>query len=389
MIGLPTPRARTVLSLGLFVLGLAAFGLFQLLLGFPSLVEAVYVDRIARTVVPPFSRALGVVPVPVAELAVVGYVLRRGWVTVRGMGNAVRGRRRILDLLVSAVLVLLRDAGVVLLLFYGLWGYHYAREPVADRLGLPELGEVATADLAALAEEMTEVANESYRELHGSEDAGTPTAMPTNRGELEDALELGWARAAGRYRLGPLATARFGPPKPLISSPLVAYLGITGIYSPWTAEPLLVGTVPAIRQALTLAHEQAHQRGVTNEGEATFMGFLVAMRSDHPLLRYSASVRAQERLLGALAGRDPELQREILLRRHPGIRRDLQDYSEYVRAHDGAPARAQEAVNDAYLRTNRVPGGVQSYGQITELLLRLAIMDSVTLLPEESEARLD
>ncbi|MFP3949445.1 MAG: DUF3810 family protein, partial [Longimicrobiales bacterium] len=274
-----------------------------------------------------------------------------------------------------------RDLGIAVVVFYALWGFHYARIPAAERIELPAVEAISSRELEALSRELVEVANASYLELHGSEDTGTPTSMPEDWSELHRALELGWARAAAQLPVGSLVTARLGPAKPMILSPIVAHLGLTGIYSPFTAEPLVVGTTPAIGLGLSIAHEQAHQRGITGEGEATLLGFVAAMNSDHPLLRYSAAVRSQNRLLAALARRDTAAFREITSLRAPGVTRDLRDLRDYQLRHRGAPSRVTSRVNDTYLRANRVPGGIRSYDEATRLLVRLARQRGGTLLP--------
>lgn len=376
------PARRLGKGLTVFTGGLGVFLAFRILGRWPGLVESGFASGWAALVLPPLSRVTGAVPVPVIELLAGSYLAYRLWTAARGGWVIFRGRRPGSSTLVSGLSVALRDVGVALLLFYGLWGFHYARAPVAERLALPAAEEVETAELQRLARELTDAANASYRALHGTEDAGVPTAMPDRWDALERALERGWRRVGDELALDPLLTARYGPPKPLMTSPLVAHLGITGVYSPFTAEALVVGSVPAVSLGLSLAHEQAHQRGVTAEGEATLLGFVAAMRSGEPLLRYSAAARAGARLVSALAARDVAAAEEVRAARLPGVRRDLSDLRAYQLRHRGAAARIATGANDAYLRANRVPGGVESYDEAAELLLRLARRRGGTLAGE-------
>lgn len=366
------PRSRirgTLLLAGAAVLAFLASRLLALS---PWVVESVFVGLWTRTVIPTLSRMTGAVPVPVVELlalAYLGFRVRTSWKGLAGMDSV---NRPLGTILTSGVLILVRDLSGAVLLFYALWGFHYGRQPLAERLELPAAEAIQVEELESLARELGDVANDSYLELHGRDDAEAPTAMPEDWAELHRALDVGWARTAARLPAGPLVTAQLGPPKPLLSSSLVAHLGLTGVYSPFTAEPLVVATTPAVSLGLSMAHEAAHQRGITGEGEATLMGFVAAMSSDHPLLRYSAAVRGQDRLLAALSLRDTSSTRALISRRLPGVRRDLADLREYARRHRGIPSRVATRVNDTYLRANRVAGGVGSYDRVTELLVRLA-----------------
>lgn len=366
------PRSRIRRTVLLAAVAILAFLLSRLLARAPGLVETLFVDGWARAAIPPLSRLAGAFPIPVIEVLALAYLGFRGWTAYRGGSETSRGERRARTVLASGLLVFARDLSIAVLLFYGLWGFNYARTPAAERLGLPMAEAIPAGEIQALAEELGTVANESYLALHGREDAGAPTQMPRDWAALYRGLDLGWSRAAAQLPVGTLMTARFGPPKPLLLSPLVAYLGLTGIYSPFTAEPLVVGTVPAVGLGLSMAHEAAHQRGITGEGEATLLGFVAAMNSGDPLLRYSAAVRGQNRLLFALSLRDSSAARTLAERRLPGVRRDLEDLAEYSRRHRGIPSRITSRVNDTYLRANRVPGGIRSYDRVTRLLVRLA-----------------
>ena len=375
------PRSRIHRSLGIAVAGGIAYLVSRFLSWSPGLVESAFVDGWARAVVPPFSRLTGLAPVPVIEILILAYGGWRIWTVWRAGTEVVRDDRPVGSAFMSGLLITARDLGIAVVAFYVLWGFHYARTPTAERLELPVVEAVPSEELEALSRELVEVANASYLELHGTEDAGAPTRMPRDWSDLDRALDLGWARTAAQLPVGPLVTADLGPVKPMILSPLVAHLGLTGIYSPFTAEPLVVGTTPAVSLGLSMAHEGAHQRGITGEGEATLLGFVAAMNSDHPLLRYSAAVRGQSRLLAALMRQDTTAFRRTTSLRLPGITRDLRDLAQYSLRHRGAPARVASRVNDTYLRANRVEGGIQSYDQATRLLVRLARKRGGTLVP--------
>ena len=365
----------------IFGVGVGVFLLSRLASLAPGVVEALFARGWASAVVPPLSRATGAVPFSLVEPLLGAYLLWRLVTAARATRDVRRGARRVRAAAGAGGLLLLRDLGVGLLLFYLLWGFHYARAPLDQRVGLPELDTLTTEELIHLSRELVEVANGAYVALHGTEDAGTPTAWPREWDRLGDALERGWGRADRELGLGPLATAELGDPKPFSSSALLARLGISGFYFPFTAEPLVNATAPPVFGAASLAHEQAHQRGITSEGEASFLGFVAAMASDDPLLRYAAAARIQGRFLRLLALRDTASHGRVAALRVPGLVRDLADYARYQRRYAGPASDAARRVNDAYLRSQGVPGGRASYGEVTRLLLRYARGRGGTLLP--------
>jgi hypothetical protein len=132
------------------------------------------------------------------------------------------------------------------------------------------------------------------------------------------------------------------------------------------------GMLPDVFTPLVVAHEKAHQRGITNEGEANLVAFLVCSGADdYPYLRYSAYLSAATRLIAAASSDLPEQAESAWELLGEGPRRDLAAVREFWERYHGPMAEIAEKVNDSYLRSQRVPEGVRSYGQVAELLVAL------------------
>ena len=353
----------------IFAAGVATVVLFRLLALAPGVVESAYGRGLGPWLVRPMSLFLGLVPFALVEIVLVGYL---ALLVVRG-GRAVRDvvklGRTPRNALLAGLLVLVRDAGVLLVLFYVLWGFNYARAPLSERLDWPEWAAPEPATVAALAAQAVDAANLAYREIHGSDDAGVPTQMPIDLGALDRALEIGWELAADRLSLPASTARRYGPVKRLLLTPIVARFGVAGFYFPWTGEANVLWDTPAVNRSHSMAHEKAHQRGIGPESEASFLGFIAAANAPHPHARYSAFVFAQRQLVAAVAATDPEAAQELVARRVPGMRRDLADLAEYWARYRGLGTRVGRAVNDQFLRANRVQGGIASYGLSVRLLI--------------------
>jgi hypothetical protein len=357
-------RRRLALALA----GAAVFGCSLLLGRSPELAE-LYARTLGRGAPFLLSHVTGWLPLSLAEILVAAFVLRQLVGAAGGIRGAVRKQRRWRNALAAGGLRLAQDVGVAVALFYLLWGWNYARAPLEERLGW-QSGESAGVDeVATLCRQMVEATNGAYLALHGVEDAGKPTARPQDRAALDDAIEEGWRVVGEELALAEASGPRRGRPKRLLASPLLDRLGLTGFYFPFTGEANLNGGIPAISLPQVLAHEKAHQRGIAPEDEANFLGFLVAARAPHPLARYSAHLFAHRQLLGALIPSDRERAKELLEARLPGVQRDVDDLYAYWQRFRGPMQRAANVVNDAYLRTNRVEGGITSYSRSVELLL--------------------
>lgn len=291
--------------------------------------------------------------------------------------QCVRGRRQWRNGLARYGLWFVTVVHILLVVFYGAWGLNYLREDVFarngwERLATGDAAPEAVDELAVLCIELIDATNNAYIAAMGSEDAGVPS---TPGGSVRDVcrnIEAALDRMGTAQGMPRGFNGLRGPVKPWLGSWVYTKLGITGMYFPWTGEAQINMLPPWSGRPHTIAHEKAHQRGITSEAEANFVGFLACLYSDDPYVRYSGLLFAQRQLLSTLARADRERAQAIATGRIPGVRRDLEAVQAFWEQHRSPAQTASRAFNDAYLRVNRVEGGVQSYGMSAELLVLLA-----------------
>ena len=154
---------------------------------------------------------------------------------------------------------------------------------------------------------------------------------------------------------------------------------------PFTGEANVRAGVPALDFPKMLAHEKAHQRGIARESEANFWGYLSAARSPDALTRYSAFRFASGQMLAALAQVDRDSATAIARLRLPGVRRDIQHSNRYWEQFRGRGTAIGSAVNNAFLRSNRVEGGVRSYSMSAQLIIAHARANGGVIVPNRSD----
>ncbi len=364
----------------LFAIGPASYLLFLILNWLPWLAESVYGNIVAPFIAIVLSTIAGILPFAVGEVLVISVIL---WYAVEGAMTLRDVRRRLRqgkNALASGALRLARDSGVLVGLFYMLWGYNYALPPLPERLGWLSLNDVGAEELTELVVETAVATNAAYLTLHGTADAGTPTLLPDDHDALEDALEIGWRNA--REQLGmPSFPNWFGGVKTPLLTPLYEWLGIAGFYFPFTGEGNVRKGMPAIDYPKVLAHEMTHQRGVAGESEANFWGYLAAVHSSDALARYSAYRFANRQMVSELSLIDPQTAIQMVRRRLPGVQRDIDHSRQYWRSFRGRGTSIGNSVNNAFLRSNRVDGGVRSYSMSAFLFLAYARAQGGNLVP--------
>ncbi len=363
-------RRRVLFRLAGAAAGAAAFLAFRALSASPDLAEKVYSGGTGPLIASILSRATGWIPFSLAEIVIALFLVRQIRALSWGLYSIRVRKLNPARVLGGGLLHLARDAGIIVAALYATWGFNYAR-PALEERKVWKVGGAEIQELTLLALDMVDAANEEYVALHESVDVGAPTKAALDRGALTESLEMGWQQAARLLREAALGKG-YGAPKPLLASRLLDYLGIAGFYFPFTGEAYYNRGAPPESLPTILGHEMAHQRGYAREDEANFMGFLAAALSPHPWPRYSAALFAQRQLIAAIGSTDPERARELQERRHPGVRRDLEDSAAYWARFEGPAQRAAEKVNDAYLKSQKVPGGIHSYARSVELLVGYA-----------------
>jgi hypothetical protein len=339
-------RLLKIGGLSLAPLGLLALGLsFR----FPQATEELYAQGLYPAVVRLFA-ALNRTSFSWAEILAVA--------ALTAAGLFFRPKRVLFTLWAAS--------GALLWAFLVLWGFNYARPPLEERLGLAPASVSAEALLHAGSR--TAALTASLFEALGQNSG--PTSLPMRFEELDQAIDEGYRE----LKLpGDRIAAKTAKAKPLVSSTVLSYLGVSGIFVPFTGEPSVNALQPDAALPLVVAHEKAHQRGITHEGEANFAAFLVCSRESAPLyLRYAAYLFATQYLLGEAGN---HLKREEVAaawdRLGEGPLADVRAQREFWERYQGVASDIASEVNDGYLRALQVPEGAESYGTVVRLLLAL------------------
>lgn len=338
-------------------------------------VEGVYANLISQLIGRGLGTITGWIPTSLAELCL---VLLGGWLLfhwARAFVFVALRKRRALNAVACGGLHVLALFSVIAALFYVFWGINYARPPLMERDGWQRYDTQAadrdaqTAELAALCEALVEATNESYFMAMGTEDYQGPSSPMALNSALDDAIEGGYRRVQKDLGQDASFAVSRGRSKPVALSVLMDHLQIGGFYFPWTGEANYNRNQPWCQIPFVIAHEKAHQRCITSEDEANFYGFAACIRADDPYVRYSGYLFAQRQLLFELGRLDRHLVSDLVKRRLPGVQRDVDNVRAYWQQFEGKVAEVSHKVNDAYLSSHGVEGGVLSYGYSAKLLV--------------------
>jgi len=312
---------------------------------------------------------IGLLPFSVAELLLISLT---GYLALRAARCAWRCCTREIAWSVAlrdAGWMALSVAGPLYLYFVLAWGLNYARPYFAVNAGL-DTGPPRAGELEELVLRLAERANALRSQLEEDErgvfrfsegKASVLASLPA----VYDRLEVPYP-----FLSGPRPISR----RPWIS-PLLTLVGISGIFSPFTGESHVNGTLPDLSFGFAACHEAAHRRGIAREDEANFVAYLACREADSPELEYSGTVAALNYALRDLFRENPVRANELMDTLSEAVGTDRTDLHRFW-----APGSATrkvirhvgEVTNEVYLKSQRQAAGTASYGHVVRLLLAQA-----------------
>jgi hypothetical protein len=258
------------------------------------------------------------------------------------------------------VQALANGVGALVFFFLVLWGYNYHRTPIFKQLAL----KPKALNLEQLKTEIdiTRRLTIQYRGRISADSLAITSIMEYPdleklvRGNMYENLEILGLNFTGKPR-----TKQFPPPG------FMRKMGILGIYFPFTGESYIDPTLHPLEQPFTVAHEMAHSYGVTDEGEANFIAWVICTNSEDPILRYSGHIRLLQYQMRDLYRMAPNEYKEWVRGLPVGIRKDLNSLRESSEAVKAFSIELSRKSNDIFLKSQGVKAGVNSYQQLPML----------------------
>ncbi|AEL25750.1 DUF3810 domain-containing protein [Cyclobacterium marinum] len=257
--------------------------------------------------------------------------------------------------------LILNFLGCLIFSFLILWAYNYYRIPLYQKLNL----NPSPLSIDLLIEEM----ETTQQFLHTLRENVHPDS--TNWPDISDfTVQSTMIRDEMKSMLKDWQHGGKGSPvvKQFYPEATLRKLGIFGIYFPFTGEAYLDPSLHPLEKGFTMAHELAHGFGITDEGEANFMAWLVCSQSSKAFFQYAATMKLFRYQLNDLYRMDSERYKEFLVHIPEPIKNDIREIQESNRAIVPFASELSRRSNDLYLKSQGVKAGVRSYAQLPMLV---------------------
>ncbi|MFW5831828.1 MAG: DUF3810 domain-containing protein [Prolixibacteraceae bacterium] len=319
-------------------LALVTFILTEILAANPSLTEQLYGKRIYPVIAEIFSRISVLLPFSLDDIFYVLLFLSLAVLIVLLIVKRIS--------LKTSGKYVLNVLAAVYVLFYFLWGFNYYRPGLNQRLNI-EIQQPDTEEFLTVLKELVDRTNKSYTSFDDFDKKKTALLVEQSYEKLAPALQLDYP--SGIRHAKNITFSRF-----------FAQAGISGYYGPFFSEVHVNSFNLPVEFPFVLAHEKAHQFGITGEAEANFYAWLVCSQSKSKRLRYSANLIILRYFI--YQGYQLEEFEEIISNLDERVKNDLRQIREHWLAlRNEKIDRMAAKVNDAYLKTNKVEKGIEDY----------------------------
>ncbi|MCC0720452.1 DUF3810 domain-containing protein [Clostridioides sp. ZZV14-6105] len=339
----------------------------------PNIVEKYYSQAIDKKIVQLLSKVSGIFPFSIYEITMYIIVISIFLFLCSIVFTIFKKNRNLKTFLKNSILNILSILSIVYFLFVVLWGINYNRVPLESTLinqynlknnNSAQSKQHSTKELSELYKFLVTKANET-RKLTLQDKNGVVKSNTDYKGVINRA-QLGYDKISD---ILPSVSGSYSKPKYVISSHLMCYTGITGIYFPFTGEANVNIAIPDLYIPCTVGHEMAHQRGFASEDEANFIGYLASIKHPDIDFNYSGYVLALNYTASALSKVDYNAYVDISAGISELVRRDLKNESEFWQRYEGKINKISNGFNNSYLKANGISEGTQSYGKMVDLLL--------------------
>ena len=292
----------------------------------PSFIDDYYVGIVFNNLIKINSFLFSKIEIPIGEIIYIVIIILYIYLFLK-----------VISFKLSDFLNLVAFSSILYFLFYFLWGLNYFKPSLVDKLNIKSEYEFNVLD-----ETINRVIFEINKESSFiSEDI--------NKSDIFNLIN----------------TTASNIKKSIIPD-IFLYQKVSGHYIPFTSEAIFVDKIPLVDMPIVILHEQAHQSGYANEGEASFIAFSKAINDKEPYIRYSGYFYALINLLNEISKKNSDKLDDYITKLDEKVISDINKVQNFWSKYSNSFLdKAQNYIYDLYLKSNNQEAGIMTYGEVS------------------------
>lgn len=344
--GMISRRRRFALRGWPFLLALFTFVIVKVAAQNPSLIERYYSKGLYPSIAVPFSFLSSAIPFSIWDVFWIVSTL----LLIAGLIFVVIRRLK----LSTFLLRLFQTLAIIYAFFYFVWGFNYFRPKIEERIGWVKPAPSETF-FREILDSIIVRTNRSYTII-----------VSTDYNQIDSLIEKSYRANAKELGIDYPNGSR--TPKTMILSSIFAKSGVSGYFGPFFNEIQLNSNLLPMEYPFVLAHEKAHQFGITSEAEANFAAFMICTTSADHRLQYSGNMQLLLYFLGDV--HQSRERKEYVSRIDSLVIKDIQSQRKHWQDLENKTFdKVQTAANNVYLKSNRIKEGVKNYNEVVSLVI--------------------
>lgn len=259
---------------------------------------------------------------------------------------------------VKSLKLLVSGLSLLYFLFYVLWGFNYFRSNLYERTGISDVDPGNDAFI------------ETFNRLVENLNAHANGINKVDENVIDSLVEEAYKKSAGALNLKyPMGQRN---DKKITFSRFFAKATISGYYGPFFNEVHVNRKIHPLEYPFVLAHEKAHQFGITSEAEANFFACLACAQSNSEILKYSADLALLRFFI--FQGYQLEEFSDIIAKLDEKPKNDFNIIREHWRnLRNKKIDKAAAKANDAYLKANKIEKGIYDYDGVVKHFVNFSL----------------
>ncbi|WCM42604.1 DUF3810 domain-containing protein [Flavobacterium sp. CBA20B-1] len=251
-----------------------------------------------------------------------------------------------------------------LAIFQLFWGFNNYKYGVAHQLKLER--NYTKPDLDTLTKKLIKLVNNQQIAL--TNDVSKKVVIAKKLEVFNETAALNYSKLPDHLQKLLIKNA-INPVKPSFYSYALSYTGFSGYFNPFTHENHVNIEIPSIGMPVTVAHEMAHQLGVSSEAEANFFGFQVMQLSSNETFKYAANLYALKYCLKEFRYENEETYLLLFDQLNKGVQENILESELFWSNKRNVSTYFFKYLYGGFLKMNNQKDGIKSYNKFVDLLI--------------------
>ncbi len=325
---------------------------------FPYYVESFYSNGIFLVVRWLIDNTLSYFPIP---LIIVFFIIVIG-LAIKGYFSFKKSNKSLKEKVLHSTYSFLSFIALIIILFFWLWGFNYARLPIETHMGF-EPRALSVLEIKSALEKLSPILLAARANIKNAPNAQIDESFVPK--DFKQIIVKAVKKTLNENDYKVLSTVK---PRILKPKGILRKFGASGIYWPFVGESNIDAALHPLQWPEVLAHEVSHAYGFGDEGTCSFIAYIALKDCKEPFIKYGALLEYWRTLASNYLRYYPKEYAAYRKSLPEDLQADLNAINERSRKYQDFFPGLRRASYNAYLKTQGISEGLENYNRVLMLV---------------------